>query len=443
MFTNIAISVFKISLGTSIVILMFFLLTPIINRRYNAKWKCWIWLIISIRLLLPIDTNFLESHIGINISKIDTKVDKYINLPITNHGADSVIESTIVTENKEELPNDKGITYTEIMYFIWIAGVSITLIYHTIGYITFRKQVLRWSIPVKNKLITEEFEKAVYQMRIKGNIKVLVSDKISSPMMIGFLKPILLFPCEGYKRSDLRFIIKHELIHYKRHHIWFKLLLLIANSVHWFNPLVYLVRREANKNIEFCCDNEVVKGYSFNDRRAYSNTIINGVSLHDMKKTVLSTYFSQSSKMLKERLKEVLNMKMKRRGIVTFVIITICILIGGESIAFNNQKQEKKQIILENYSYNIDDVTNAVLSNDISFVEKVIKEGNIDLSTKDSKGEYPLEVTMYMTNCDMAKLLLKAGADPYKFTNNGKSIYDIVMDNDSEYYKNIFKEYKK
>lgn len=444
MIFDIASSLLEISLGTSIIILVILILTPLLDKKFTAKWKCWIWAILALRLILPINTNFLHEYISFSVPEVNI-----------HHEAQSVdvqsmdnfqVESETLMKNKEPSAYYSSMTSKEILFIAWLVGALLFMSYQSLGNYSFRKQVLRWSRPVNNKQIIEQLQEVLHQMQIKRTIHVLVSEKVSSPMMIGLFKPILLFPCESYSKFQLHFIIKHELIHYKRHDIWFKLLLLIANSMHWINPVVYVMRKKANKDIELCCDEEVVKGYSFDYRKEYSNTIIASISLQYRHQTALSTYFNQGANTIKDRLKGVLDMRIKRKGIITFAVIFISILVVSGSLVFNRTKQSEAKDIYtrtEKDAEGIDDVTDAVLCNDIAFIEKVMEEGNIDLNTKDSEGKYPLEITLIMENCDMAKLLLEAGADPYKVTSDGKTIYDVVMKSDSEYYKNIFMEYQK
>lgn len=56
----------------------------------------------------------------------------------------------------------------------------------------------------------------------------------------------------------LYFILKHELIHYKQKDLWYKLLLLMAQVIHWFNPLVYIMVEQAEQDLEARCDLKVV-----------------------------------------------------------------------------------------------------------------------------------------------------------------------------------------
>ncbi|SHI74772.1 hypothetical protein SAMN02745176_01202 [Lutispora thermophila DSM 19022] len=89
----------------------------------------------------------------------------------------------------------------------------------------------------------------------------------------------------------------------------------------------------------------------------------------------------------------------------------------------------------------VDKLTQAVLENDITSVKSIITSGIVDINSEDSEGEYPIETVLVMGNCDMAKILLEAGANPYVMTSSGKSVYDLVMEGDNTYLKKIFEQY--
>ena len=101
---------------------------------------------------------------------------------------------------------------------------------------------------------------------------------------------------------------------------------------------------------------------------------------------------------------------------------------------------EKSDIDIETA---IDQLTQAILENDIELVNRIIESKSADINGKDSEGKYPIEMVLVMNNCDMAKILLEAGADPYVITPGGKSVYDIATEEGSKYLKDIFKEYAK
>lgn len=105
------------------------------------------------------------------------------------------------------------------------------------------------------------------EMKIKLSITVLISEKVPNPMLVGFYKPILFLPHDQYNDEELEFIFKHELVHYKRHDIVYKILLLIVHAIHWFNPFVWFMVRQAGREIEIYCDETVVGTRSLSYRK--------------------------------------------------------------------------------------------------------------------------------------------------------------------------------
>ena len=90
--------------------------------------------------------------------------------------------------------------------------------------------------------------------------------------MTGLLRPRLLLPHEHYDVQELRYILRHELCHLKRRDMLLKLVLLAANAMHWFNPVVYLMLRQADEDIELACDSAATDGSNSPERAAYSRT---------------------------------------------------------------------------------------------------------------------------------------------------------------------------
>lgn len=146
---------------------------------------------------------------------------------------------------------------------------------------------------------------------------------------------------------------------------------------------------------------------------------------------------------------------MSKKGL--FVILGLIVLISvillfsfGKGSLFTNDKaleefekgnREYAKTSSDNIDFTIDQLTAAVLENDFSLVNQIIDSDLVDINGKDSQGQYPIEVVLVMGNCDMAKVLLTAGADPYVTTSSGISVYDMVMEGDNEYLKEVFREY--
>lgn len=146
-------------------------------------------------------------------------------------------------------------------------------------------------------------------------------------MIAGFLKPVLVLPPEQYGGEELYFILKHELIHFKRRDVWFKLLLMLANALHWFNPLIWLMHREAVVDMELACDERVVQGKGYRIRKAYTETLFSTLNGRKTAGTTLSTQFYGGKMIMKKRFRNILKMNRKKNGIL--VLTGVILLMAG------------------------------------------------------------------------------------------------------------------
>ena len=69
-------------------------------------------------------------------------------------------------------------------------------------------------------------------------------------MILGLFRPVLILPQMELSQQQLAFIFRHELAHYKRRDLWIKWMFLLVQSVHWFNPLVHILAKKANLDLE-------------------------------------------------------------------------------------------------------------------------------------------------------------------------------------------------
>lgn len=90
------------------------------------------------------------------------------------------------------------------------------------------------------RLIEKGFLRSERQGRERNYtpIDLYVCGFVSSSMLTGFLRPVILLPEKHFETDELEFIFRHELIHYKRRDLVIKFLSVIAVSLHWFNPFV-------------------------------------------------------------------------------------------------------------------------------------------------------------------------------------------------------------
>ncbi|MDO4539667.1 MAG: M56 family metallopeptidase [Syntrophomonadaceae bacterium] len=355
MMERLFLNLLEVSLAAGLVIAILLLLTPVINKRFAARWKYCLWLLIAVRLLVPFSISWADiplpsgmgqpsafiipvPDIGLNINMprptptIDAATDATapvaaVNQPVSTAAAAPLAAATL------------PLTLVEAAALIWLLGVFMMLLYQFMSYHLCRRQLLRWSYPVSDPDIKDARDELSVAMGIKKPVALCVSRRISSPMLIGFLRPVLLLPREDYDAAAAHFILKHELIHFKRRDVWYKLLLQAARAVHWFNPLVWLMLRGANADLERYCDDAVVAGAAMEERRRYNETILAAVQPQPYRQTALSTYFYGGMKGMKERFRNILHPGPRRRGIAAFCAVMLALALLGGMIACGGDEE--------------------------------------------------------------------------------------------------------
>ncbi len=90
-------------------------------------------------------------------------------------------------------------------------------------------------------------------------LPVRLCSGISVPVLAGYLHPAIYFPEYPYTDEELRYVLFHEHAHWKRKDIWKKLIMNIICILVWWNPAVYIIRRELSQLLEFRCDKTLAK----------------------------------------------------------------------------------------------------------------------------------------------------------------------------------------
>jgi hypothetical protein len=120
-------------------------------------------------------------------------------------------------------------------------------------------------------------EEAKTVLGVRGKVEVFESKRLSAPSLFGLFKPRILFPkalMKSLTEAELRLIILHELVHLKRRDVLLNWVIIVAQGLHWFNPVVWLAMRRLRSERELICDGAVMSRLAAEERRTYGETLI-------------------------------------------------------------------------------------------------------------------------------------------------------------------------
>lgn len=152
---------------------------------------------------------------------------------------------------------------------MWGLGAAVCLGRCVRGYLRFSRAVRRTAEPPcpAARALLRRLDPA-------GRAALAESPHVPAPMLLGVLRPLIVLPAGVDDPARLEDILRHELVHARRHDLLYKWLTAAVTSLHWFNPLMYLVRREVARRCELSCDEAVLRTLDQRGRRRYGETLL-------------------------------------------------------------------------------------------------------------------------------------------------------------------------
>lgn len=375
---HVFITFLNISLSVSILFLLLKLADSILKTRYSIRWKHFAFLLLGIRLILPVNLGVLtlptlpmevgyhqetQTNTSQDLIFIDSTSDSlnmsFIDNTIENTDSSYPLDSpndSLLNSNADQnlqniqLKDPTSFNLTRLLdsfkntllipyITIWLIGAIIFLIYHLFSYITFHQRIKYNAVLTDNSTYLASMQEQKLSLHITKDIPLLIYNEISSPLLLGYRNPCIILPNNDYTKDQINFILKHELTHYKHHDLYIKLLLIVSNSLHWFNPIVYLLVRQASLTMELYCDEDVTAKQTLSYREQYSLTLLKIMKEGNSHSPVLlSTGFTNYAKQTKERFRHIMNTSTKKKGSI-LIILTICIVLIGSNLTTGQSKK--------------------------------------------------------------------------------------------------------
>ncbi len=358
------LNLLKTSLLGSLAILAMLVLKPLWRERYRAKTRCWLWLALAAFLLLPIDFSVKNApvqaappkdytlFVGTDKTAIQSTDNLFGDMAEKSGQSPAQVRDTIIQRpvTNPEQKMTRYIPVTTILFYGYLAGAAAFLLYQGISYAHFRRTVRRW----KRDVSRADYAALLYDTARDLGMsapEMIVCEAISTPAVTGLLRPRLLLPHERYDVQELRYILRHELCHLKRRDMLLKLVLLAANAMHWFNPVVYLMLRQADEDIELACDSAATDDLDRAERAAYSRTLLAAVQ-SSVRALPATTCFGGTVERLKRRITNVLGTQ-KKRGLGVVALVLALTLTAGCAVSWGERAQKNDDPFADK-SYTVD-----------------------------------------------------------------------------------------
>ncbi len=220
-----------------------------------------------------------------------------------------------------------------ILLGIWIAGVLVMTILIIKSALRLRS-LKKSALPLQNRKVRKLYHHCLEEMGIHGKIPVYSTAFLKSPIIVGLLKPCIYLPIHlisDYNDSDMRYMLLHELQHYKHHDAIGSFLMNLAGVVYWFNPFVWYALKEMRNDREVACDTSVLKMLEEDAYEDYGNTLINFAEKISLAPFPFAAGLGGNMKQMKRRIINIASYEkptfMKRlKGMAAFTLTAVLLL---------------------------------------------------------------------------------------------------------------------
>lgn len=337
----------------SIVGILVYFIRNIFDNKISGKWKCIMWCIVLVALLIPIrfeikinktpkiqneiinrvedikyigsseymTTESVEKISSVETHKNNSEIVKN-NTEIVSKGKD-INETNLATNTKVSIPL-KTILINIIVPSIWILGVAIFILTFLSGSIKINKRISR--NVYKDERLENILSECKNQLNIKKKVKIILQKYKKVPSIFGIFNPSILITENLLQEDDetIKYIFLHELAHYKRKDIIFNFVLLCVLSIHWFNPIVWFLFNKIRQDIEIGADELASKKLNKTEKKEYGMVLINLLRNRQQENyTANMLCMSDTGKNMERR---ILMIKGKRKSIIlSFLIVTVVV----------------------------------------------------------------------------------------------------------------------
>lgn len=208
------------------------------------------------------------------------------------------------------------------------------------------------------------------RMGIKRPIHVYISELISSPVTIGFLKPIVLMPLvaiTSLSQKQVEAVLLHELAHIRRYDYFVNLFIHFIRTILYFNPFVKLFAKTIEREREKSCDEMVIQ-FEY-DPHGYASALLLLEKNNFMKHTIAVAASGQRNDLL-HRIEKILGVEKRKTpdfqklgGLLAGLICVIAVnalfffsspVIKNNSLAFTAISSPFYQLVSDGKEFTVD-----------------------------------------------------------------------------------------
>lgn len=252
-----------------------------------------------------------------------------------------------------------------ILCGIWLVGI-LAMILLVIKSVSRLNAIKKSALPLQNKTVRILYYNCLREMKIKRKIPVYSTAFLKSPVIVGLFNPRIYLPIHlisdflmnaerhtgipkgCFNAADMRYMLLHELQHYRHKDALASYLMNFFGVLYWCNPCVWYALKEMRNEREVACDTSVLKLLDESDYEDYGNTLINFAEKVSLTPFPFAAGISGNMKQMQQRIANISSYKKpsafrKLKGYTAFVMIGVILFALAPMLSTYAAEQSRYQ----------------------------------------------------------------------------------------------------
>lgn len=250
------------------------------------------------------------------------------------------------------------VTIGLILCILWGIGIFIMIVRMIQSMLRFTN-IKNSALPLQNQAVRQLYHDCLDKMHITKPVPVYSTAFLKSPVIVGLFRPRIYLPIHlisDHHANDIRYMLMHELAHYRYKDAFANYCMNIIGVLYWFNPFVWYSLKEMKNDSEVACDTSVLKLLNEDAYEDYGNTLIHFAEKVSLTPFPFTTGISGSMKQMQRRVINIANYRpasFKKKLHSTLAYIMIALFLFGTAPILSIQAAENNRFCFNETDHNI------------------------------------------------------------------------------------------
>lgn len=220
------------------------------------------------------------------------------------------------------------------LYAVWFIGIFFMIRFMFKSWMGL-KRIRQSALPLQNETVRNLYHDCRKEMNINRDIPVYSTAFLHSPILTGVFKPTIYLPIHllsDDNASNLRYMLLHELVHYKYKDNLINYMMNLANTFYWFNPFIWYALKQMRNDREIACDTSVLQMLEEKEYFQYGNTLIDFAEKISFSSFPFATGISGNMIQIRQR---ILNIASYKKPSVKQKILSLLVFMIAAVLLFN------------------------------------------------------------------------------------------------------------